>query len=277
MSAAFCVKFDFILFDACLMGVVETAYELRNNTNYILSPSTETIADGFPYDLIIMELLKIDYQVTRVAWSYHTPRFAEMFDIVAYCGLSCYIAYPSSLFYPKVILIPVVVVYGIVTYRQMTDERLWYKIANESLRGKSDQMLPYYDRLHKSLEKNELFLYNYAAELNVVERYEKSIQIALECEQRLADYDLQMLLAENYMCLYKYEEAEKHYKKAAAMCPVRFLPLQKLVEVYVQTDRAQKAASLAQLIIDKEVKVPSASISSIKNQMQAIVLELILQ
>lgn len=180
-------------------------------------------------------------------------------------------ANPGSLFYPKVILIPVVLVYGIATYRQMTDELFWCKIANESLRGKTEQMLPFYVQLHKSLKKNELFLYNYAAELNVVENYDKSIQIALECEQRLADYDLQMLLADNYMCLNLYEEAENHYKKAAAMCPVRFLPLQKLVEVYMKTDRKQKASSLAQMIIDKDVKVHSATINSIKHQMQTIV------
>lgn len=189
LASALPLKFEFILFDACLMGAIEVAYELRNNTNYILSPSTETIADGFPYDLIIPELLKPDYRLSKIAQAYfnfynnqrgayrsatisliktseldslalqfralfvnnppdlysfkrasvqrldvydeqyhfdlmdfiqkvqpasdkqsfvkqlekcviykaHTPRFVEMFDIVNYCGLSCYIAHPDRI------------------------------------------------------------------------------------------------------------------------------------------------------------------------------------
>lgn len=41
--------FDFILFDACLMGSIEVAYELRNVCNYMISASTETMGAGFPY------------------------------------------------------------------------------------------------------------------------------------------------------------------------------------------------------------------------------------
>jgi hypothetical protein len=57
-------KFDFILFDACLMGAVEVAYELKDKAEYIIASSTETIYEGFPYDKIIPELLetRIDFQ-----------------------------------------------------------------------------------------------------------------------------------------------------------------------------------------------------------------------
>ena len=37
------IKFDFILFDACLMGSVEVVYELKEKANFIISSSTETI------------------------------------------------------------------------------------------------------------------------------------------------------------------------------------------------------------------------------------------
>lgn len=70
LAEALPVKFDFILFDACLMGAVEVAYELRNKTDYIISPSTETIADGFPYELIIPELLIADFDLKKVAQTY---------------------------------------------------------------------------------------------------------------------------------------------------------------------------------------------------------------
>ncbi len=56
--------FDFILFDACLMGSVEVAYELRNTCRYIIASPTETLGSGFPYRNITPLLFndEIDYE-----------------------------------------------------------------------------------------------------------------------------------------------------------------------------------------------------------------------
>lgn len=70
LPAALPVKFDFILFDACLMGAIEVAYELRNNADYIVASSTETIYTGFPYDMIIPELITISPNLQKVAKRY---------------------------------------------------------------------------------------------------------------------------------------------------------------------------------------------------------------
>lgn len=54
---------DFILFDACMMGVAEACYELRNATHYCIASVMETPAVGFPYHLFLKDLYeeKIDY------------------------------------------------------------------------------------------------------------------------------------------------------------------------------------------------------------------------
>jgi hypothetical protein len=70
LAAALPVHFDFILFDACLMGAVEVAYELRNKTDYIIASSTETIDTGFPYDEIVPELVKPSINFQSVARKY---------------------------------------------------------------------------------------------------------------------------------------------------------------------------------------------------------------
>jgi len=41
--------FDWLVFDCCLMGGVEVAYQLRKCCDYIISSQTEIMADGFPY------------------------------------------------------------------------------------------------------------------------------------------------------------------------------------------------------------------------------------
>lgn len=45
--------FDFILLDACLMGGVEVAYELRDNARYIIASPAEVLVAGFPYDRVV--------------------------------------------------------------------------------------------------------------------------------------------------------------------------------------------------------------------------------
>lgn len=42
-------KMQYILFDACYMGNVETAYELKDVTNFMISSSSEVMGAGVPY------------------------------------------------------------------------------------------------------------------------------------------------------------------------------------------------------------------------------------
>ena len=49
-------KLDFVLFDACMMGTAEVAYELRNATRYCIASVMETPAEGFPYKYLMNNL-----------------------------------------------------------------------------------------------------------------------------------------------------------------------------------------------------------------------------
>lgn len=118
------------------------------------------------------------------------------------------------------------------------------------------------------MQHNDLFLYNYAAELNVAGLYDESYKIARECNNLWADYDLQMLMADNCLQLQQYDKTESHLKKAAAMCPVKFMPLYRLAELYMETEQTDEAMILAQIIVEKDVKIPSSVISSIKTKMK---------
>jgi hypothetical protein len=50
------VKLDVVGFDACLMGMVEVAYALRNVANYVTGSEWVEPGDGWPYDTILAEL-----------------------------------------------------------------------------------------------------------------------------------------------------------------------------------------------------------------------------
>ncbi|MCQ2187336.1 MAG: clostripain-related cysteine peptidase [Bacteroidales bacterium] len=58
LAAAFPFKFDYMIMDACLMGGIETAYELRNATRYLCFSQTEILADGLPYKTLLGPLFK---------------------------------------------------------------------------------------------------------------------------------------------------------------------------------------------------------------------------
>jgi len=50
------IRFDVVGFDACLMGTIETAYELRNYANYMVASEESEPADGWPYNYFLSEL-----------------------------------------------------------------------------------------------------------------------------------------------------------------------------------------------------------------------------
>lgn len=52
------MKMDYILFDACLMGGVEVAYELKDKCHRVGFSQTEVLAEGFDYKTITEHLLK---------------------------------------------------------------------------------------------------------------------------------------------------------------------------------------------------------------------------
>jgi tetratricopeptide (TPR) repeat protein len=146
----------------------------------------------------------------------------------------------------------------------------WNHIAHLSLAGKTGEVLPEYDPLYRYLGKDGLFLYNHAAELHEVKEYAKSLSIFERCVRYYNDMDVQMLLADNYKELHQYGEAEKHLKLAAAMCPVRFMPLYELAKLYDAAGRHEDALTVARQIICKKIKIPSATVTAIKNEMRQL-------
>ncbi|MFQ7088200.1 MAG: tetratricopeptide repeat protein, partial [Bacteroides sp.] len=101
---------------------------------------------------------------------------------------------------------------------------LWCDTANRSLCGMTKDMLPVYKGLYDKLGNEPLFLYNYAAELNVAGRYEESLRICKASSVRMSDYYTRLLLADNCKQLKRYKEAERHLQQASYMCPNRFTP-----------------------------------------------------
>ncbi len=63
------IKLDYILFDACFMSNIESAYILRNATSTIIASPCEVMGSGFPYAKIMKYMLTnegTDYDIDKI-------------------------------------------------------------------------------------------------------------------------------------------------------------------------------------------------------------------
>lgn len=56
------LRMEYIMFDDCYMSNIETAYELKDVTDYLIASTCEIMIDGMPYSEIGMDLLKNNYK-----------------------------------------------------------------------------------------------------------------------------------------------------------------------------------------------------------------------
>lgn len=98
-AAAIPMHLSYLLFDACLMGGVEVAYELRNVTDRIAFSPMEIMADGFIYERILNHLFAssgpdvqavcedvFEYYKTKSPWPYCTISFIDCTQLETLAG-----------------------------------------------------------------------------------------------------------------------------------------------------------------------------------------------
>lgn len=67
------IKLDYILFDACFMGNIESVYALRNSADYIIGSPCEVMGYGFPYARIMQYMFQnggTGYNLNKVCSEY---------------------------------------------------------------------------------------------------------------------------------------------------------------------------------------------------------------
>ncbi len=65
-------QFRFILSDACFMGSIECAYQLRNKTDYYMASAAEVMGAGMPYALTIPALFEYQLDLKKVGEAIYT-------------------------------------------------------------------------------------------------------------------------------------------------------------------------------------------------------------
>ncbi len=63
-------RWEYVFFDACFMQCIEVAYELRNQTDYVIGSPAEIPGPGAPYDRILSYLCQVPADVARAVREY---------------------------------------------------------------------------------------------------------------------------------------------------------------------------------------------------------------
>lgn len=159
-----------------------------------------------------------------------------------------------------------------VSLRMMYYEMKWTEISNRAIKGRAGRMMPFYENVNYVLGNNPLFLYNYAAELNTVQRYEESLDVLTKCAQTWNEYNVQILYSDNYAKLGQYDNAIKACDEAYNMIPCRFGPLYRKMLIYSNSNDTINAILMANEILDKPIKVQSKEISQIRSAAEQLII-----
>ena len=65
------IKMQYIMFDDCYMSNIETAYELRNATSYLIGCTSEIMAYGMPYHKMWKELSSLNPNYQKITNIFH--------------------------------------------------------------------------------------------------------------------------------------------------------------------------------------------------------------
>lgn len=155
--------------------------------------------------------------------------------------------------------------------RDIQFEKHWGQVVQISKFGNYNTLLDEYRKLYSEWNGNPMFLYNYGVILNKSANYDESNTILFECTKYFNDYEVQMLIADNYFKLKRWGCAEMFYYCAHDMIPNRFIPLYKLMLLYKNSANTKQAIDIAKNIINKDVKVPSDIINIIKKEAQNVI------
>lgn len=121
-----------------------------------------------------------------------------------------------------------------------------------------------YESLYRHLGNDPYFLYSYAYALSEAGDTAKAVETAYRSYGLMASYDTALFLADQESLRGRKEDAERLYRLAARMCPVRFAPLYGLFCLYEEQGRFDEMKSMGQAILSKRIKVQSAQVSRIR-------------
>ena len=244
------VPFNEYLSIAVMFGVLPVAFlfvVIIIALNYICKNNIEnkSLLVGIIICLMIWSLF---------SYPFHIP---FVWFIIAYV-IIC-IVYSRSKIHKTVNVIILICSFIISTITIKFFYREFQRLYIQKIALKQGIRIDVFEQSYNDLCSDGLFLYSYGAALHNIGEYEKSIKILNECSKHIADYNVQLLLGDNYQQLGMSDSAIARYDMASKMIPNRFLPLYYQMRLYKDIGQNNKAKKMAQNILSKKIKVDNTA------------------
>lgn len=147
--------------------------------------------------------------------------------------------------------------------------RKWGQVSYIAQQGHPRAMMIHYKCLYPHFSHNPFFLYDYTINSFYALNFEEACRLSDECQNYFMTYDLTLLKGDIHYQMKDYDKALQYYQTAEFMCPVRFAPLEGMLNVYLAMNKNTKADSIRTIIQNKDIKVPSSTIVEIKRKSEA--------
>lgn len=158
------------------------------------------------------------------------------------------------------------------TLQSRSKELLAQKFITTQINSGSNlkQKLILFSNYYPEFKNNSSFLASYGLNLSRDRQFEKSNHFFTESLKYMNDINIRMLIGCNFQQMKNYKEAENKYIDASNMIPCRFVPLYQLADLYKETGDTVKLLQVAKKIVDKPIKIPSYTVTRIKQEMEDV-------
>jgi tetratricopeptide (TPR) repeat protein len=155
-----------------------------------------------------------------------------------------------------------ILVFGYM-FNQFVGELNWSKASNQAVYESFRSAQPAYEKIHRFLNHNGDFLFNYGAEASLASEYQLAVKLLENSKNFYSSTNLYVYLGDAYMGMNQFELAEKNYLKAIWMAPSHVIPKYRLIQLYKKHGNNDKARYWALKTLSFPVKVKSLLIDDL--------------
>lgn len=134
-------------------------------------------------------------------------------------------------------------------------------VQESSVHWSYNQIVETYESMYNDYNEDPIFLYNYGALLHLHGDYLRSLEVFQQGTKYLSDYNMMLLMGDDYQKLERYEEAIACYRRAGEMIPSRYLPLYYQMKLYQENGDLEESHRIAHKILKKENKIKKSKIT----------------
>ncbi len=138
-------------------------------------------------------------------------------------------------------------------------------------KGNSESVFSSYEALMPALSSDKFFIYNYGSELVLQGNMKDGIPMLEQCIKSINDEDVYLQLGNAYENSQNLSKAMAAYEKANLIAPYLMTPTYRLISLYYSTGREEEAINLAHKLLRFDVKIPSAQIDVMKNDIKEFI------